>query len=79
MFLDRPIGLLALLDEESSFPQATDRSFIDKCNQHCKGVREYKVAPCVHMYVGGGEGSVLVCDWQTLFKRYLSKSHLPSK
>lgn len=30
MLLSRPLGLLALLDEESRFPRATDRSFIRK-------------------------------------------------
>lgn len=28
MLLSRPLGLLALLDEESRFPRATDRSLI---------------------------------------------------
>lgn len=28
MFLCRPMGLLALLDEESTFPKATDQSLI---------------------------------------------------
>lgn len=28
MLLSRPMGLLALLDEESRFPRATDRSLI---------------------------------------------------
>lgn len=30
MLLSRPLGLLALLDEESRFPRASDRSFIRK-------------------------------------------------
>lgn len=30
MLLSRPMGLLALLDEESRFPRATDRSLIGK-------------------------------------------------
>lgn len=30
MLLSRPLGLLALLDEESRFPRATDRTFIGK-------------------------------------------------
>lgn len=30
MLLSRPLGLLALLDEESRFPRATDRSLIGK-------------------------------------------------
>ncbi|KAH7950507.1 hypothetical protein HPB49_025045 [Dermacentor silvarum] len=28
----RPLGLLALLDDESNFPKATDASFLDKCH-----------------------------------------------
>lgn len=27
MFLDKPIGIFSLLDEECSFPRATDQSF----------------------------------------------------
>lgn len=30
MLVSRPIGLLALLDEESRFPRATDRSLVGK-------------------------------------------------
>lgn len=30
MFLSKPMGLLALLDEESRFPRATDKSLIGK-------------------------------------------------
>nr|KAF6337112.1 myosin IIIB [Myotis myotis] len=30
MFLQKPLGLLALLDEESQFPQATDQTLVDK-------------------------------------------------
>lgn len=30
MLLSRPMGLLALLDEESRFPRSTDRSLIGK-------------------------------------------------
>ncbi|XP_022688836.1 myosin-IIIb-like isoform X3 [Varroa jacobsoni] len=36
MFLSRPIGLLALLDEESNFPKATDQSLIDKFHTNIK-------------------------------------------
>ncbi|KAK1165684.1 myosin-IIIb-like isoform X2 [Acipenser oxyrinchus oxyrinchus] len=31
MFLQKPMGLLSLLDEESRFPQATDQTLVDKC------------------------------------------------
>jgi len=30
MLVSRPMGLLALLDEESRFPRATDRSLVGK-------------------------------------------------
>ncbi|XP_023384230.1 myosin-IIIb [Pteropus vampyrus] len=38
MFLQKPLGLLALLDEESQFPQATDQTLVDKFgdNLRCK-------------------------------------------
>jgi myosin III len=36
MFLDKPIGLLSLLDEESAFPKATDVTFVEKLNHHLK-------------------------------------------
>lgn len=34
MLLSRPLGLLALLDEESRFPRATDQTFIRELAQH---------------------------------------------
>ncbi|CAB4009295.1 myosin-IIIa isoform X2, partial [Paramuricea clavata] len=34
LFLQRPMGLLALLDEESGFPKASDRTLIDKFNSN---------------------------------------------
>ncbi|XP_049628835.1 myosin-IIIb [Suncus etruscus] len=38
MFLQKPLGLLALLDEESQFPQASDQTLVDKFedNLRCK-------------------------------------------
>eukprot|EP00043_Microstomoeca_roanoka_P008508 m.81903 g.81903 ORF g.81903 m.81903 type:complete len:1020 (+) comp14274_c2_seq2:2-3061(+) len=36
MFLGKPIGILTLLDEECTFPQATDQSFVDKLKVHFK-------------------------------------------
>lgn len=30
MFLQKPMGLLSLLDEESRFPQATDQTLVGK-------------------------------------------------
>ncbi|XP_067399611.1 myosin-IIIb-like isoform X2 [Emydura macquarii macquarii] len=37
LFLAKPLGLLSLLDEQSSFPQATDKTFVDKLNSTFKG------------------------------------------
>ncbi|XP_047481319.1 myosin-IIIb-like isoform X4 [Penaeus chinensis] len=36
MFLAKPMGLLALLDEESRFPQASDQSLVDKFHSNIK-------------------------------------------
>lgn len=33
MFLQKPMGLLSLLDEESRFPQATDLTLVGMCKQ----------------------------------------------
>ncbi|XP_010268832.1 PREDICTED: myosin-2 [Nelumbo nucifera] len=34
LFEKKPLGLLSLLDEESTFPKASDLTFADKLNQH---------------------------------------------
>ncbi|XP_070579495.1 unconventional myosin-XV-like isoform X12 [Ptychodera flava] len=40
----RPIGIIHLLDDESSFPKASDQSFLDKANQqHAKNI--YYIKP----------------------------------
>ncbi|ROV56029.1 hypothetical protein EGO58_12790, partial [Limosilactobacillus reuteri] len=36
MLLTRPLGLLALLDEESRFPRATEKSMIEKFHSNIK-------------------------------------------
>ncbi|KAJ8304543.1 hypothetical protein KUTeg_018126 [Tegillarca granosa] len=41
LFLNKPIGVLSLLDEESHFPKGTDASFVDKLNTHFKGNSYY--------------------------------------
>ncbi|GLH16633.1 Myosin-VIIa [Gryllus bimaculatus] len=57
MLLSRPMGLLALLDEESRFPRSTDRSLIEKFHNNVKSkfyVRPKSDALCfaVHHYAG---------------------------
>lgn len=37
MFLQKPMGLLSLLDEESRFPQATDHTLVGKTGDSHKG------------------------------------------
>lgn len=44
MFLNKPIGILALLDEESNFPKATDDTFIGKIEKEF-GTHESYVVP----------------------------------
>ncbi|KAK3097735.1 hypothetical protein FSP39_012604 [Pinctada imbricata] len=41
LFLNKPIGILSLLDEESLFPRGTDISFVEKLNIHFKGNTYY--------------------------------------
>ncbi|XP_055705542.1 myosin-IIIb-like isoform X4 [Phlebotomus papatasi] len=57
MLLCRPLGLLALLDEESRFPRATDKSLIDKFHQNVKSkfyIRPKSDAACfaIHHFAG---------------------------
>ena len=43
MFLEKPIGILTLLDEECLFPKATDVTMVEKLNQHFKDHPDYVV------------------------------------
>ncbi|CAH2050292.1 unnamed protein product, partial [Iphiclides podalirius] len=57
MLLSRPMGLLALLDEESRFPRATDKSLIEKFHNNIKSkyyVRPKSDAVCfaIHHFAG---------------------------
>ncbi|XP_068626499.1 myosin-IIIb-like isoform X4 [Battus philenor] len=57
MLLSRPMGLLALLDEESRFPRSTDRSLIEKFHNNIKSkyyVRPKSDAICfaIHHFAG---------------------------
>ena len=42
MLLAKPMGLLALLDEESRFPKATDTTLIEKFHQNIRSNCYYK-------------------------------------
>ncbi|XP_008941415.1 PREDICTED: SH2 domain-containing protein 7, partial [Merops nubicus] len=44
LLLAKPLGLLSLLDEQSAFPQATDKTFVDKLNSSFKGNSHFQ--PC---------------------------------
>ena len=60
MFLQRPTGLLAVLDEESFFPKATDLSCTTKMHKSFKKLKQYYEAPkgtadlnfSIHHYAG---------------------------
>ncbi|XP_069780300.1 myosin-IIIa isoform X2 [Narcine bancroftii] len=43
LFLAKPLGLFSLLDEQSAFPQATDKTFVEKLNGSFKGNPHYKI------------------------------------
>ena len=42
LFLSKPVGLLALLDEESRFPKSTDHSLAEKLHYNLKGSAHYQ-------------------------------------
>ncbi|KAG9452756.1 hypothetical protein H6P81_005660 [Aristolochia fimbriata] len=56
LFEKKPLGLLSLLDEESTFPKATDLTFAQKLKQHLKSNPSFKGerggAFSVHHYAG---------------------------
>ncbi|KAJ8629100.1 hypothetical protein MRB53_022423 [Persea americana] len=47
LFEKKPLGLLSLLDEESTFPEGTDLTFVNKLKQHLN------VNPCFKEQMGG--------------------------
>ena len=55
-FLQKPLGLLSLLDEESTFPNGTDLTFANKLKQHLKSnscfIGEREKAFTVSHYAG---------------------------
>ncbi|NXS21406.1 MYO3B protein, partial [Mystacornis crossleyi] len=44
LLLAKPFGVLSLLDEQSAFPQATDKTFVDKLNSSFKGNLHFQPA-----------------------------------
>lgn len=52
--LQKPLGLLSLLDEESTFPKATDFSFANKLKQQLSGNSCFK---------GEKEGTFKICHY----------------
>ncbi|XP_062334016.1 myosin-IIIa [Osmerus eperlanus] len=43
LFLTKPIGILSLLDEQSAFPQASDKNFVEKLNSKFKSSPHYEL------------------------------------
>ena len=62
----QPLGLFALLDEESRFPKANDKSLVQKFHSHCQHHRRYiqpkgnEIAFGIHHYAG----KVTVDQWR---------------
>ncbi|KAM3384972.1 hypothetical protein ACQJBY_009114 [Aegilops geniculata] len=54
LFEKKPLGLLSLLDEESTFPKATDLSFANKLKQHLSGNPGFK---------GEQDGALKICHY----------------
>ncbi|EGW12639.1 Myosin IIIA [Cricetulus griseus] len=60
MFLQKPMGLLSLLDEESRFPKATDQTLIEKFEDNLKSQyfwrpKRMELSFGIHHYAGKGE------------------------
>jgi myosin-5 len=54
IMLQKPLGLLSLLDEESTFPKATDLSLANKLRQQLSGNLGFK---------GEQEGAFKICHY----------------
>ncbi|ESP01302.1 hypothetical protein LOTGIDRAFT_111741, partial [Lottia gigantea] len=58
LFMMKPLGIFALMDEEIRFPRSTDSSLVEKITTHCKNTKLVSksksgdLAFCVHHYVG---------------------------
>ena len=56
LLVQKPLGLISLLDEESNFPKATDLTFANKVRQHLSANPCFKGergrAFCVRHYAG---------------------------
>ncbi|KAL5715347.1 Myosin-1 [Ranunculus cassubicifolius] len=72
LFEKRPLGLLSLLDEESTFPKATDLTFANKLKQHLSANSSFK---------GERGGAFSVCHYagQVLYQTngFLEKNRDP--
>ncbi|XP_042858976.1 myosin-IIIa-like [Penaeus japonicus] len=77
MFLAKPMGLLALLDEESRFPQASDQSLVDKFHSNIKS--QFYVKPkaqSLEFTIRHFAGKVAYCSDKFLEK---NKNFLPTE
>ncbi|XP_075704688.1 myosin-IIIb-like [Rhinoderma darwinii] len=58
LFLARPLGILSILDEQTSFPQASDASFVEKLSAGCRTNSHFERARgkdpgfTIHHYAG---------------------------
>lgn len=63
MFLQKPMGLLSLLDEESRFPQATDQTLVGKTGATpatCPGIKQTNIMNCIRGVLHKSSFTILV-------------------
>lgn len=70
--VQKPLGLLSLLDEESNFPRATDLTLANKLRQHLQSNSCFKGEWGRGFSVSHYAGEVSICSvFNELFKVYL--------
>jgi hypothetical protein len=82
MVLGTPVGLLALLDEETRFPGATDHTLVDKLHHNLRSHKRYH-APgdtralqfSINHYAGSVTFVTLCIHWQILLPLSIQLKH----
>lgn len=70
LFVQKPLGLLSLLDEESNFPNATDLTFANKLKQHLGGNPCFKAERGRAFVVRHYAGEVSYCSCLMSFANF---------
>lgn len=65
--MQKPLGLLSLLDEESTFPNGTDLTFANKLKQHLRPNSSFRGERGKAFTVCHYAGEVFACHWLIKF------------